>query len=354
MEIALKEWLAYLCQQAVAKMKATWFNLYGSATFNDLEGFRRARPPEKYLSSDKYKTHALWWSGRGILPRIEEHGCNICTLILQDPRNGELIERMESTWTDLQLGTKHRILETTENALKLGVDVFWCWDWPGEALTFQNPQSHCGTLAVEKISSYRGVGDRPIEFYRRNRNTDLYEREWGRFRRLTKESEPITADMLPALRDKVFPTELDVRVDSDIWTHEYWDPSGRRYVILRPVQVASRNDAEVAVKARLKLTHLYGKTEVELEPREDPPNGYEPRKEWLGRIFTLDPKPDHIIGELGYHIPLIDQDFMGITEPSQGVQGFRCELHVEDISSGTTTIVETDRPAVLNREDVRP
>lgn len=51
--------LSWACNKGKAVVKAAIFHLRGSAVFDDLEGFERARPAKKYFTSPRYKTYAL-------------------------------------------------------------------------------------------------------------------------------------------------------------------------------------------------------------------------------------------------------------------------------------------------------
>lgn len=189
-----------------AMFKSVVFGLRGSVVFDNLDGFRRAKPPKKYLASNKYETYAHWWSGRGVIrPWMEHRGCNLKKLVLQDPRNTDLIDRLEATWTDLNLGSADAIWRTTENALALGAEVYWHWDWPGAALTFQNPDSARGTLSIERISAHRGPENRPISYYRRKKNKTLYDEEWRRYQDILEASERITVDHLQDMKRRELP-----------------------------------------------------------------------------------------------------------------------------------------------------
>lgn len=148
--------------------------------------------------------------------------------------------------------------------------------------------------------------------------------------------------------------ELGVRVDGDFWGREYWCPDGRRYVVLRPVRVANQVDRAVAVSVRLNLLQTHGIGEFELDPCEDPPDGYNPRREWLGDAFEVPPRPGHVTGELGYLLPQPHLDLMGIAEESSGAQAFKCELIVENVTTGVSEVARADRGVVLNRDDLRP
>lgn len=215
--------IGWAFRKGKAMIKAAIFGLRGSVVFDDIDGYERARPPEKYLTSDKFETYALWWSGTGIIkPWMEEKGCNIQRLVLPDPRNREFIEHLESTWTDMELGSVNAIFRTTENALGLGIDLYWYWGWPGDALTFQNPTSDKGTLAVEPIAEHRGPNSRPITFYRRKKNEDLYRQEWRRFQKIVDNSTHIKPGGLSTIRGEF--TKDDVRQPSaDFKKHDSRD-----------------------------------------------------------------------------------------------------------------------------------
>lgn len=189
------------------QLKRLVFGLHGSVTFNDREGLRLARPAKVYFAKPKYTTYALWWTGQGVIKHeMRQLGCNIETLVLPDPRETELIASLETTWADWRFGSVEAIRRTTKNALALNVDVYWYPGWPGAALTFQNPESNKGTLAIEKISANRPPGRRPINYYRRKNNRDLYDSEWERFQELVDTAEHMPLEKVRRLeREGVSP-----------------------------------------------------------------------------------------------------------------------------------------------------
>ena len=101
------------------------FGMTGAMVFRDGRALRMWLPTKKTFSSPKYKTHALWFSGRGVWLELDGlRSSNIQEVILPDPRNEELLASLDASFSDMNLDSVTAIKNGTKNAQSLGIKVY--------------------------------------------------------------------------------------------------------------------------------------------------------------------------------------------------------------------------------------
>lgn len=186
-----------------AKLKAK-LGITEVEEYHSVHRFNQAYPAERKFTASRDHIYALWWAGKGVFQALrrasDDNGpikTNIHTLILPDPNNQTIIDAIDSSTSLLEIGSVDAIKRNTRNAIKLGINVFWYDGWPGEALTFRNPESEDGDLIVEEITK-AGGSFRPVRRYEKRYSGPFYEGRWGKYRRLLAVSTPQHRPNIPS------------------------------------------------------------------------------------------------------------------------------------------------------------
>lgn len=112
-----------------------------------------------------------------------------------------------SRWTTIPYGAADLgVQQSTERAVRLGVEVKWLRDFPGLTLLLADPGDESGYAHLETLLPYTDPGYRPIQRIERARESVVFDRVVNMFDRLWERAEsPAPADYIqqPGSREPV-------------------------------------------------------------------------------------------------------------------------------------------------------
>lgn len=176
----------------------TVLGVTGAHVFRDRHAMYVAYPGRKYFSDIRYRTYALWLTGRGVFTDFRPGDpFNVEQVILPHPESPHIAQLDESM--DMDVGTVSSIEQGIRNARTLGATVYLYNGWPGVALTFQNPQEEDGSLHIEPIGPHLPSVGRPIIRILRKKNSEAYESYWKMFEGIRDASQEVTDEVMREL-----------------------------------------------------------------------------------------------------------------------------------------------------------
>lgn len=161
-------------------LRRWWLRMFGQSSahvFRDLEALQFAYPRDKVFEGEG-EVHALWLSGHGVLPFLDEDKANIERLILASP-DWEYLPFYEESLGQ-ERGYPDEIRQMVGRADEVGAEVRICPKFPGTKLTFYRPDSWwAGWVRSEPTLPFMDLRGQPVFQLRLRRDRELFGRLWG-------------------------------------------------------------------------------------------------------------------------------------------------------------------------------
>lgn len=164
---------------------------FGARGFEDQNALEVTYPPNKTFEG-RGDVHALWLSGRGVLPHLRPAHVNISRLIIP-PRDWPYVDFVEQS-----LGQDRDYQEEIERmvgrACDLGIKTRRLEHFPSVALTFYCPTSRMrGWVSVQPLFPTSETRTQTTFRIRRLTNRRTCDRLWKSYQRMWQAAVPVNA-----------------------------------------------------------------------------------------------------------------------------------------------------------------